>query len=77
MIPIYRYGEVPNELLLARRDTAFNVQAPVAAILADVLARGDAALRDYTERFDGVRLERFEVSAAEFDEALASVEPAK
>ena len=76
MIPIYRYGEVPNELLLARRDTAFNVQAPVAAILADVLARGDAALRDYTERSDGVRLERFEVSAAEFDEALASVEPA-
>ena len=76
MIPIYRYGEVPNELLLARRDTAFNVQAPVAAILADVLARGDAALRDYTERIDGVRLERFEVSAAEFDEALASVEPA-
>ena len=76
MIPIYQYGEVPDSRLLARRDTAFNVQAPVAAILADVIARGDEALRDYTERFDGVRPECFEVSEAEFEEALASVEPA-
>ena len=76
MIPIYRYGEVPDSRLLARRDAAFNVQVPVAAILADVIARGDEALRDYTERFDGVRPERFEVSEAEFEEALASVEPA-
>ena len=76
MIPIYRYGEVPNDTILARRDTAFNVQAPVAAILADVIARGDEALRDYTERFDGVRPARFEVSAEEFEEALASVSPA-
>ena len=76
MIPVYRYGEVANEQILARRDTAFNVQEPVAAIIADVIARGDEALRDLTERFDGVRPERFEVSAAEFDEALASVEPA-
>lgn len=76
MIPLYRYGEVPNDELLARRDTAFSVQEPVAAIIADVIARGDEALRDYTERFDGVKLARFEVSAEEFDEALASVEPA-
>ena len=76
MIPIYRYGEVPDSQILARRDTAFQVQEPVAAIIADVIARGDAALRDSPERFDGVRVERFEVSAGEFDEALASVEPA-
>ena len=29
----------------------------VAGIIADVRARGDQALLDYTERWDGVRLE--------------------
>ena len=32
--------------------------AAVRAIVADVRARGDAALREYTERFDGVRARR-------------------
>ena len=75
MIRICRYGEVPNGEILARRDTAFNVSEPVAAIIADVAARGDAALLDYTERFDGVRPERLEVAPEEFDEALAAVGP--
>ncbi len=48
-------------------------EAGVRAILDDVRARGDAAIRDVTERYDGVRLERFEVSAAEVAAARASV----
>ena len=76
MIRIDRYGEVPNSEILKRRDTAFHVQEPVAAILAEVIARGDEALREFTERFDGVRLERFEVSEAEFEEAMTAVDPA-
>ena len=76
MIRIYRYGEVPNSQILARRDTAFNVQDVVADIIAEVIARGDAALKEYTERFDGVKLDSLEVSAAEFDAALEEVEPA-
>ncbi len=75
MIRIYKYGEVPNSEILARRDTAYNVQDTVAAILADVVARGDEALLDYTERFDGVRLESLEVTPEEFDEAMAAVSP--
>ena len=75
MIRMYRYGEVPNSQILARRDTAFQVQDAVSAIIAEVIARGDAALRDYTARFDGVTLESLEVSEAEFDEAMAAVEP--
>ena len=76
MIRLVRYGEVPDGELLARRDTAFNVAQPVAAILAEVIARGDEALREFTERFDGVRPERFEVSGEEFEEAMACVDPA-
>ena len=41
-------------LLRADRAGAEDVEAAVAAILADVRARGDAAVADYTERFDGV-----------------------
>ena len=49
----------------------------VAAILADVRARGDAALLEYTARFDRVTLtaETMRVSADEIDRALASIEP--
>ncbi|MFD2369327.1 histidinol dehydrogenase [Brevibacillus sp. GCM10020057] len=50
-------------------------QEAVKAILADVQERGDEALRDYTERFDGVRLEQFLVSEEEFAEASAQVSP--
>ena len=75
MIRIYKYGEVPNSEILARRDTAYNVTDTVAGIVADVIRRGDAALYDYTERFDGVRLSSIEVTQAEFDEALAAVDP--
>src|SRR5258708_24707222 len=38
-------------LLAAKRETAADVGAVVPAILADVVARGDAALIDYTKRF--------------------------
>ena len=44
------------DALLAERDTAQDVHAPVAAILADVKARGDAAVIDYTARFDRLTL---------------------
>jgi len=47
----------------------------VEQILQDVRARGDAALRDWTERLDGVRLERFEVDADQLARAAAAIEP--
>lgn len=38
----------------------------VSEIIKDVRARGDQALLDFTERFDGVKLQSLEVDAAEF-----------
>ncbi|MDR3311260.1 MAG: histidinol dehydrogenase [Oscillospiraceae bacterium] len=52
-----------------------DVRETVAAILADVRARGDDALREYTERFDGVARGAFEVTADEKKRALASLDP--
>src|SRR5437763_7371953 len=43
-------------LLAAKRETAADVDAAVAAIIDDVAGRGDAALIEYTNRFDRVKL---------------------
>ena len=43
------------ELLAAKRETAADVGAEVAEIIARVRAEGDAALLALTERFDGHR----------------------
>lgn len=75
MIPIYEYGQVPNSEIFARDNIASNVEGAVTEILAQVAARGDEALREYTLRFDKVDLANLEVTEAEIDEAFAAVEP--
>ena len=42
-------------------------------ILGDVRERGDEALREYTERFDGVRPERFRVPGKDIERSRASL----
>jgi len=49
------------------------VSEAVAEIIGAVRANGDAALIDYTARFDGVRLHELSVSAAEVEWAFSSV----
>lgn len=49
------------------------VRRTVAEVLAAVRERGDAAVRDYSERFDGIALDDYRVPAAAFDEAEALV----
>jgi histidinol dehydrogenase len=45
----------------------------VREIIDDVRARGDQALLDFTERFDGVKLQSIEVDAAEFAAAQTAL----
>ncbi len=52
---------------------AAQTRASVAELIDQVRSRGDAALREITERFDGVAPERFEVSEAEFAAAELAV----
>ncbi len=47
----------------------------VREIIADVSRRGDAALLDYTQKFDGVKLDSLEVSREQIKEAGDSVSP--
>ena len=60
-------------LLGAKREQAADVDAAVAAIIDDVRARGDAALVDYSLRFDRVDIAAagIAIGAAEIDAAVA------
>src|ERR1700730_5895709 len=58
-----------RRLLDAKRESAVDVDAAAASIIDDVARRGDAALIDYTQRFDrvdlsatGLRLTRREIA---------------
>ena len=75
MIKIMKYGEVANEDIFARVVPEVDVQKIVSDIIAEVRARGDAALLEYCEKFDRVELDSLEVSADELEEALWQVEP--
>jgi len=62
-------------LLNEARETTASVDQAVAAIIAAVRARGDAALCEYTEKFDRLQLapDAIAISAAEVDAAIARV----
>jgi histidinol dehydrogenase len=69
----------PADLLATvPRAAAAREEALVTAahIVDDVAARGEAALREQAERFDGVSGHAIRVPAAHLDEALASLDPA-
>jgi histidinol dehydrogenase len=62
----------------AETDSA--IEERVAAIVADVRTRGDAAVLEYTQRFDGVSaatVGALEITPAELQAALATITPAQ
>jgi histidinol dehydrogenase len=63
-------------LLAAKRESSADVDAAVAAIIADVRGRGDEALAELSLRFDRVDLARlgFRIGAAEVEAAIAACE---
>ena len=64
-------------LVDAKRDDAADVSTTVAAIIADVKTRGDAAVAALTAKFDRVDLDAngWEIPAADLDAALAGLRP--
>ena len=75
MIRIYTTTEEVKKLLDRSQLDVQDVNATVKKIIADVRARGDAALLEYTERFDRVRLtaDTLTVTEAEIAAAYAAV----
>ena len=76
MIKLYNFDELKPEEILNRDIRAEkNVEDVVDAIIADVRARGDDALKDYALKFDGATIENLQVTQAEIDEAFAGMDP--
>lgn len=69
------FGRAFEGLLSEARETTARVDEAVAAIIADVRARGDAALCYYSARFDRLSLtpDRLAVTEAEIDGAVACI----
>jgi histidinol dehydrogenase len=66
-----------RRLLEAKREGAADVDAVVAAIIEDIARRGDAALIDYTRRFDNVELpvSGLRLTRREITEGAAAASP--
>ena len=60
-----RKGVLPQNIVDAARD-----------IVANVRVNGDAAVRDYCQRFDGVELQSFRLPQEQIDAALEGLDPA-
>ena len=74
MIKIYKCGEVSAEEIFARNNPTASVEGAVAEIIAEVIKNKDAALKAYSEKFDGVTLDSLEVTQEEIERAYESVE---
>jgi histidinol dehydrogenase len=65
-------------LLDLKREASADVETAVRAIIADVAARGDDAIKDYTRKFDGCDLDRtgLKVTPDEIAAAVRACSPA-
>ncbi len=75
MIKIYEMGKLKDEEIFARNEPTSSVADVVSDIIATVREKGDAALKDYCQRFDHVELSDFLVSPEELTAAIEKVEP--
>ncbi len=66
-----------SAFLTTKREVSEDVNAVVKAIIDDVRARGDAALAEYSLRFDGIDFAAspMRVTEAEIDAAVAKISP--
>lgn len=71
--PIRYSGQSADEIFGEREEITYSVESAVKEIIADVRKNGDAALRKYSEKFDGYSGDNFEVTEKEFEEAKNSL----
>ena len=74
MIRILNYGQEPNSEIFSRVMTNVDVSGIVSEIIQTVRTAGDAAIRQYTEKFDRASLDALEVSQCEFEDAFQQVD---
>ena len=75
MIRILKEAETHRAAIFAREDPVGSVEEPVRAILEDVKANGDAALKKYTKEFDGADIPTVEVGMGAIDDGFRQADP--
>lgn len=75
MIKIMKYSDFSRKEIFAVQENKADVSSVVSDIIANVRARGDEALFEYSRKFDKAELTALEVTDEEIDEAFAAVEP--
>lgn len=75
MIKIYGKNEIKSGEVFERNAPLTDVSAAVTDIINNVKANGDKALLEYTEKFDGVKLDSLLVTEEEINEAYENTEP--
>ena len=71
MIRILKPGRSPD----AKAEDAARVKQSVEAVLADIQSRGDAAVRDHSQKFDNWNPLSFRLSQSEIDACFAALAP--
>lgn len=71
---IINYDINNNEEVFKRTNILNNVSSSVKEIVESVRNNGDKALKEYTEKYDGITLDDFLVSEKEIEEALKECE---
>ena len=67
-------GKALSRGYLAANEGDEAIQSQVSQWVEDVRRRGDDAVREYTEKFDNIRLESFEVPAADIGAAYNNID---
>jgi histidinol dehydrogenase len=67
------YFEVTKNILKRDTESFIKIDEAVDEIISNVIKNGDNALKEYTEKFDGVLLDSIEVQTEEIDEAFERV----
>ena len=74
MIKIYNSSEISIDEILERSEQTIDVEGIVADIIKNVRANGDAALVEYSKKFDGAVDDVIEVTPEEIEEAFRQVD---
>jgi len=75
MIKIIKADELEKVCIVKKTISSTSLTSAVAMIIANVIKRGDDALREYTEKYDGCVLNNYELPKDVMDRAIINLDP--
>ncbi|MDR2569522.1 MAG: histidinol dehydrogenase, partial [Oscillospiraceae bacterium] len=75
MIKMITSNEFDAERAIQKTTASASITSTVTTIIADIIKRGDSALREYTKKFDGCVIDNIELSRVKMEKAILDVDP--